>query len=80
MLKINFMTPQGVEITDALVRVNSVDVSLEYGLIKFAIYADITKPPVQSRTATMPYSGGDPFNQAYAYILTLPEFAGAVVV
>jgi hypothetical protein len=80
MLKINFMTPQGVEITDALIRVNSVDVGLEYGLIKFAIYADITKPPVQSRTATMPYTSGDPFTQAYAYIQTLPEFTSAVPV
>jgi hypothetical protein len=80
MLKINFMTPQGVEITNALIQVNSVDVGLEYGLIKFAIYADITKPPVQARTATMPYTSGDPFSQAYAYIQTLPEFVSAVAV
>ena len=78
MLKMNFMTPQNVEIPNALIRVNSVDLNSQYGLIKFGIYANIENSPVQLRTATMPYTSGDPFTQAYAYIQTLPEFTTAI--
>jgi len=70
---------KGITVGDAYIKVQSFSGSKE--LLKFAVET-CSRAGEQALTVSsyeMPYSidGGNPIAQAYEYLKTLPEFAGA---
>jgi hypothetical protein len=76
----NIVTEHGFEIQNAYCRIESVTI-LKKSILIFCVdtYKDKTKQSVNSDNFSCAYdfSGANPIAQAYVYLKTLPEFAGA---
>jgi hypothetical protein len=74
-------TKHGIEITNAYFRVGEIRL-IGKSRIEFNVYvhADPSKPFVSESIEDASYdlNGGNPIQQAYEHLKTLPEFEGAV--
>lgn len=80
-LKKTIQTPFGIEVVDAYHRVEAVRLQGKTQMqFNVYAYADSTKQFVVETLETAPYdlAGGNPIEQAYAHLKTLPEFSDAV--
>lgn len=71
---------KGIDIKGAYVTVELPTVGRHKETVEFGVWyrADVSSPePFHTATHVGPYTldGGDPFEQAYAYLKTLPDFA-----
>lgn len=79
-LKETMQTPFGVEVKDAYIRVEGVQIVGKSGLLFRARASVDGVLPHFSDVAyecTYDITGDNPIKQAYKYLKTLPEFAGA---
>jgi hypothetical protein len=81
-LKMNMVSPQGFDVQDAYLRVEATQLPQKTAMqFILRMYKDAqTEVAFDSRQFICAYNlvGGNPFNQAYNHLKTLPEFAGAV--
>ncbi len=84
MLQLTWATDSGLNIADAIHKVVDAHVDgggeASYWMATFV--NAVIAVPVESRGHSFNYnpSGGELFAQCYAHALTLPEYAGAIVV
>lgn len=79
-LKKTITTRQGIEIKDAYFRIVNVTLNGKTGMhFVVAFSKDADSPAIESTAYNCDYNiaGQNPIAQAYEYLKTLPEFAGA---
>jgi len=80
-LKQDMVTVSGIKVPGAYRRVEGITI-IGKTEINFQVrsYNDVTLPAFADESHSCPYAmgGSNPFDQAYVYLKTLPEFAGAV--
>jgi hypothetical protein len=78
-LQKNIETIQGLNVSDAYIRVESISLSKNLMHINIKTYVSVEKPCLSAEVFSCAYSleGQNPFQQAYEYLKTLPEFSGA---
>ena len=80
-LKNAFTTVHGINLADAYIRVEALRLATKSTIaFNVCVYADPLRPMIDGRTVECAYdlAGENPLKQAYSYLKTLPEFAGAV--
>jgi hypothetical protein len=78
-LQKNIETVQGLNVSDAYIRVESISLSKSLMHINTKTYVSVEKPCLSTDVFSCEYSleGDNPIKQAYEYLKTLPEFSGA---
>lgn len=79
-LKKNESTQFGFDVPDAYQRVEHLKLRKTSMEFQVSVYSDITKTAFNHKNYACGYDmqGANPIAQAYAYLKTLPEFAGAL--
>jgi hypothetical protein len=80
-IKKQVVTPHGFTVADAYHRVEDVTIIGKTKMnFSVKVYKDIDKDSFASFSFVCAYdlNGGNPLQQAYAHLKTLPEFTGAV--
>jgi hypothetical protein len=80
-LKKNTTTEHGINLQDAYYRVDNIVINSKTNMSFLVnVYADKTAKQIQTLSFKCSYvfSGNNPIAQAYEYLKTLEEFAGAV--
>ena len=81
-LKMNMVSPQGFDVQDAYMRVETTQLPQKNAMqFMLRMYKDAqASVAFDSKQFNCEYNlnGGNPFNQAYNHLKTLPEFAGAI--
>jgi len=79
-LKKNEVTQFGFDVANAYQRVENIKLKKTSMEFQVSVYSDVTKNAFNYKNYACGYSidGANPIAQAYAYLKTLPDFAGAI--
>lgn len=81
-LKMNIVSPQGFDVQDAYLRVETTQLpkkdAMQFVLRMYKTASEPVAFDAKQYVCDYNINGGNPFNQAYNHLKTLPEYAAAI--